>query len=309
MNRRAAIEALLFASDQPLSVARIAEVLRNVERDEIEHELEAIGETLAADARPVALIQVAGGYQLATKPEFAEVVSRLFRGKRRVRLTRAALEALAIIAYKQPTTRPEIDAIRGVSSGGVIETLLERNLVRIAGRTEGVGRPLLYSTTEEFLQYLGLNHLRDLPSIEELEAMLAAREEEARQEEDAELAAQEEAGADEVPAASLDQRLRERDLLTLVELDQELESRGRRIQEVAAEVARTRREHEVENTANADTGVNSETQAAAESTSPETRVEAAQGPEAGVEPTAAIPPQTNVELAEAAGVESERGST
>jgi segregation and condensation protein B len=248
MSRRAEIEALLFATDQPLSVARFEEVLRNATRAEIQSELDALTEHFAGADGPIALVRVAGGYQLATKPQYAELVSRLFRGKRRVRLTRAALEALAIIAYKQPTTRPEIDAIRGVSSGGVIETLLERNLVRIAGRSDGVGRPLLYATTEEFLQYLGLDHLRELPSLEELEAMLAAREEEARRAEDEERLLEEQASdAAEVPAAAtLDERLRARDLLTLDELDEELETRGRRIQEVSARVAQTRSEHAAE---------------------------------------------------------------
>jgi len=245
MSRRTEIEALLFATDQPLSVARIEEVLRGATRAEIQADLDALAADLSNNGRPIALTRVAGGYQLATKPEFAEVVSRLFRGKRRVRLTRAALEAVAIIAYKQPTTRPEIDAIRGVSSGGVIETLLERNLVRIAGRSDGVGRPLLYATTDEFLQYLGLDHLRDLPSLDELEAMLAAREEESRRAEDEERLLEEQSlETEEAPvAASLDERLRERDLLTLEELDAELESRGRHIQEMSERVAQTRSEH------------------------------------------------------------------
>jgi segregation and condensation protein B len=194
----------------------------------------------------VTLLQVAGGYQLATKPEFAELVSRLFRGKRRVRLTRAALETLAIIAYKQPTTRPEIDAIRGVSSGGVIETLLERNLVRIAGRADSVGRPLLYATSSEFLQYLGLDSLRDLPSIEELEAMLSAREDEARREEEAEMrelsqAAAAPADSADRPAARVEDGPPAPDLPTLEDLDVELRQHAEAIDVLTARVAGERR--------------------------------------------------------------------
>ena len=187
MNVKACIEALLFATDQPLTLARIHEVLPDVPRDEVAQALAALEAEQETAERALRVQRVAGGLQLVTKPEYADVVRRLFVGKRRVRLTKPALEALAIIAYKQPTTRPEIDAIRGVSSGGVVETLFERNLVRIAGRADSVGRPLLYATSSEFLQYLGLDSLRDLPSLEELEAMLAAREDEARRQEEDEL--------------------------------------------------------------------------------------------------------------------------
>src|SRR5678816_2818850 len=118
------IEALLFASDQPLPLARLCEVLGGVPRAEIEAALDALAESHDTGEGALCLTQVAGGWQLATKPDLAPVVRRLFTGRRRVRLTKAALESLAIIAYKQPTTRPEIDAIRGVASGGVLETLL-----------------------------------------------------------------------------------------------------------------------------------------------------------------------------------------
>lgn len=246
MKLRAQVEALLFATDQPLTLARLQDVLPQAERPAIQEALTALEEDYAHEARPFRLLHVAGGYQLATKPEFADVVRRLFVGKRKVRLTKAALEALAIIAYKQPTTRPEIDAIRGVSSGGVVETLLERNLIHIAGRAEGVGRPLLYATTPEFLQYLGLNHLRDLPSLEELETMLAAREEEARRQEEEELAelaasaSEPAAPEEESEAMTLEERLRERRLPTLGELDDELRERGAAIEKLSAQVSAQR---------------------------------------------------------------------
>jgi segregation and condensation protein B len=244
------IEALLFASDQPLPLARLCEVLDGVPRAEIEAALDALAESHDTGEGALCLTQVAGGWQLATKPDLAPIVRRLFTGRRRVRLTKAALESLAIIAYKQPTTRPEIDAIRGVASGGVLETLLERNLVRIAGRSEGIGRPLLYATTPEFLQYLGLNRLADLPSLEELEAMLAEREAAARLADEAEMQELADAaregpppGTPVEPSARLEEKLRANDLPTLEELDAELRDRSDQLHELSSRVATARREH------------------------------------------------------------------
>ena len=249
------IEALLFASDQPLPVARLCEVLDVEERAEMQAALDALADRYADPERAFRLVQVAGGWQITTKPEYANVIRRLFTGKRRVRLTKAALETLAIIAYKQPTTRPEVDAIRGVASGGVIETLLERNLIRIAGRSDGIGRPLLYGTTSEFLHYLGINRLEDLPSLAELEAMLAEREAAARLADEEEM--QELSGAarpeplpgsdpSEIAAAHLESRLRAHDLPTIEELDAELRERGARVHELAAQVAAERARHAAE---------------------------------------------------------------
>jgi len=248
------IEALLFVSDQPLAMERLREVLHPAPQKEIQAALDELAASYEAPERAFRLLQVAGGWQLATKPELSAVVRRLFATRRRVRLTKAALESLAIIAYKQPTTRPEIDAIRGVASGGVIETLLERNLVKIAGRSEGIGRPLLYATTPEFLVYLGLNTLGDLPSLEELEQMLSEREAAARLADDEEMRAEEERaragpppGADEpAPAARLEERLRAADLPTLDELDEELRERSGRVSELSSQVAIERRRHAAE---------------------------------------------------------------
>ena len=246
MNVKACLEALLFATDQPLTLARIHEVLPDEPREEVADALAALEAEQEAEGRALRVQHVAGGLQLDTKPEYADVVRRLFVGKRRVRLTKPALEALAIVAYKQPTTRPEIDAIRGVSSGGVVETLLERNLVRIAGRADSVGRPLLYSTSSEFLQYLGLDSLRDLPSLEELEAMLAAREDEARREEDAEMRELSQAApvppdGSAHPAARIDDTRAAPDLATLEDLDDELRPRAETIDALTARVAGERR--------------------------------------------------------------------
>jgi segregation and condensation protein B len=124
----------------------------------------------------VELREIAGGWMLVTTAEQAEWVGRMLRGKRRMRLSRAALESMAIIAYKQPVTKSEVEAIRGVDSSAVLATLLERNLVTIRGRSKVVGRPLLYGTTQEFLDYFGLRDLSELPRPEELRALVAARE-------------------------------------------------------------------------------------------------------------------------------------
>ncbi len=160
------VEALLFASDTPLEAARIREVL------ELEHEGEAraMVEELRlryeeAD-RALAIVEVGGGYRMVTRPEVAPWLMRLAKARTKARLSRPALETLAIVAYRQPVSRPEIDAVRGVNSDGVLENLLERRLVRIAGRKEAPGRPFLYETTREFLVAFGLRDLADLPKVE-----------------------------------------------------------------------------------------------------------------------------------------------
>ena len=245
MSLEAQIEALLFITDQPLSAARLAEVLPGNEREEIGKAIQALEEKYSEGDRAFHIARIAGGFQLLTKEEFGPLVRQLFRGKRRVRLTKAALETLAIIAYKQPTTRPEVDAIRGVASGGVLETLMERDLVRIAGRAEGIGRPLLYSTTPVFLQYLGLNNLKDLPSLSELEAMIAEREEADRAEEDREmreLADLAGPAPEERPAASLEERLAEEQLPSLDEIDGELQEQTAQLAEVSTRLADHARE-------------------------------------------------------------------
>jgi segregation and condensation protein B len=141
--------------------------------------LAALGEEYAGDERGFRLQQVAGGYQLRTAPANADFVKALL-AQRPVRLTRASLETLAVIAYRQPVTRPEIEAIRGVDVDAVLTTLLERRLVRVLGRKDVVGRPLLYGTTAEFLETFGLKDLASLPTLEELGASADALEEAAR---------------------------------------------------------------------------------------------------------------------------------
>ena len=174
-NLQAALEALLFSSDQPLPLTLLAESL-DTPADVIAEALVSLESAYAGRGAGVQLREIAGGHLLVTAPEHSEWVGRLLRGRKRMRLSRAALETMAIIAYKQPVTKSEVEAIRGVDASGVLGTLLERNLVTIRGRSKVVGRPLLYGTTQEFLSYFGLRELAELPRPEELRALVAARE-------------------------------------------------------------------------------------------------------------------------------------
>jgi len=172
---QAALEALLFSSDQPLPLTLLAESL-DTPPERVAEALVALEAAYAARGAGVQLREIAGGHLLVTAPEHSEWVGRLLRGKKKMRLSRPALETLAIVAYKQPVTKSEIEAIRGVDASAVLATLLERNLVTIRGRSKVVGRPLLYGTTQEFLDYFGLKELAELPRPEELRALVAARE-------------------------------------------------------------------------------------------------------------------------------------
>jgi segregation and condensation protein B len=160
------VEALLFASDTPLEAERIREVLDLADAAEARALVEELRERYVAADRVLTIVEVGGGYRMVTRPEIAPWLLRLARSRTRQRLSRPALETLAIIGYRQPVSRPEIDAIRGVNSEGVLDSLLERRLVRMAGRKDAPGRPFLYETTREFLVAFGLRDLGDLPRIE-----------------------------------------------------------------------------------------------------------------------------------------------
>ncbi len=161
----AAAEALLFAADVPLELPRIAEVLE-VSPAEARAVVEAVRERCEAPDRGLALVEVAGGFRLVTRPELAPTLLRFQRLRLKSRLSRAAVETLAIIAYRQPISRPEVEQLRGVDSEGVLAHLLERRLVRVVGRKAGPGRPILYGTTREFLEHFGLRGLEELPPFE-----------------------------------------------------------------------------------------------------------------------------------------------
>ena len=164
---KAVVEALVFASPEPVTPKMLFKLLAEEPREDV---LEAI-EALKADYenRPgLQMVEVAGGYQIVTRPDLHEWVRRLFRERSSAKLTVQGLETLAVIAYKQPITALEITEIRGVNTSGVLSTLLERHLIKIVGRKNVVGRPFLYATTKEFLIRFGLKDLHDLPKIEDM---------------------------------------------------------------------------------------------------------------------------------------------
>ncbi|HEY8347801.1 MAG TPA: SMC-Scp complex subunit ScpB [Symbiobacteriaceae bacterium] len=159
----AILEAILLASPEPLTIRRIAEVM-GLEEREARILMEDLRKQYDQPGRGLCIREMAGGYVLTTRPEYAEYVERLLQPKSRG-LSHAALETLAIIAYRQPITKPEIEAIRGVKVDRVVEMLLERRLIREVGRKDAPGRPVLYGTTQEFLQYFGLRDLSELPPV------------------------------------------------------------------------------------------------------------------------------------------------
>lgn len=170
------LEALLFASDAPVGLSTLVEVLDGPDAGTLAAELQEMAREYEASDRGVTLAEIAGGYQLLSRKECAPWIERMLRSRRKVRLSRAGLETLAIVAYKQPVTKVEIDSIRGVDSSGSLHTLLERGLVAIKGRSKGVGRPLVYATSAEFFSYMGINDIADLPELKELGPVLEERE-------------------------------------------------------------------------------------------------------------------------------------
>ncbi len=159
------IEALLFLSEEPVKPDRMAMML-SISADEAEKLAGELLQDFKADRRGLQVIETAGGFQLGTRPELAPYLEKAFSEDVSSNLTAAALEALAIIAYKQPVTRIEIESIRGVRCEHVLDNLMKRKLIKISGRKEGPGRPLLYSTTPDFLKYFGLMDLKDLPPLD-----------------------------------------------------------------------------------------------------------------------------------------------
>lgn len=160
------LEALLFASEAPVEAERIQEVLDLPNAGQARELVRVLTERLDAQGRALQIIEVGGGYRLVTRPEVAPWLVKLARSRTRSRLSRSSLETLAIIAYRQPASRPDIDAIRGVNSEAVLDNLLDRRMVRIAGRKDAPGRPFLYETTRDFLVAFGLRDLADLPKVE-----------------------------------------------------------------------------------------------------------------------------------------------
>ncbi|MDP2302982.1 MAG: SMC-Scp complex subunit ScpB [Ignavibacteria bacterium] len=173
------IEALIFSSDEPLKHSEIVKAIKGIDGEDIsitdsdiEESVNRINEKYSENNNSFSITRLANGFTFGTRPEFAKYLGYLSSEKSKRRLSQAALETLAIIAYKQPVTKPELEAIRGVNCDYILNTLLEKRLISIMGRAETIGRPLLYGTTEEFLIYFGLNRITDLPKPREIEEIM-----------------------------------------------------------------------------------------------------------------------------------------
>ncbi|MEN8161118.1 MAG: SMC-Scp complex subunit ScpB [Myxococcota bacterium] len=171
------VEALVLGAPEPVSAQKLAEVVPGLKADAARALVAELGREYDEQGRAFEIWEVAGGYQLRTRAEYASYL-RLLHRERPLRLSRAALETLAVVAYRQPVTRAEIEAVRGVEVDAVVRGLLERNLVRIAGHREVPGRPMLYATTRRFLEVFGLSRIDDLPTLREMEELLAPTSEE-----------------------------------------------------------------------------------------------------------------------------------
>lgn len=181
-NKHHVIEALIFGSDEPLTARQIREIMGSsenagprlrVSEDDVLGIIRELNAEYVRAGTSFRIIQVAGGFQFATMPDFAEWLGRMVKEKAKRKLTQATLETLSVIAYKQPVTKPEIEAIRGVNADYAIQKLMERGLITIVGRSVSPGRPLLYGTTSDFLKHFGLNDLSELPKPREIEEIMA----------------------------------------------------------------------------------------------------------------------------------------
>jgi segregation and condensation protein B len=175
-NRLPIVEALIVSASEPITSRKIAEVVDDTTPHQVDEIIEALNSKYQENDVSFRIRKIAGGYQMYILENYAGYVDELYTRRRTTKLSRAALETLAIIAYRQPVTKGDIEMIRGVSSDSAINTLLQRKLITLSGRAKTLGRPLLYSTTAEFLKYFSLNSLDDLPRMEEIEELLAAVE-------------------------------------------------------------------------------------------------------------------------------------
>lgn len=175
-NRKSVIEALLLASEKPLPLEQIRVVLDNLDALETRRLVEELKVEYEQSNRGMRIAEIAGGFQMITAAVFAPFLKKLFKDRNAEKLSKPALETLAIIAYKQPLTRTEIELLRNVNVDGVVKSLVDKNLIRIAGRKKAPGRPCVYGTTRQFLEHFGLKSLEDLPKIEEFSALAEKKE-------------------------------------------------------------------------------------------------------------------------------------
>jgi segregation and condensation protein B len=169
-SRKAIVEALLFSSTSPVKASRIAAAVE-IEVKQVESHIKELNAEYDRDKRAFYIVPVAKGYQMMSRPAYFPYIQKLVKTRAKDKLTQATLETLAIIAYKQPIIRADVEAVRGVQSGQLIRNLLDRRLVRVVGRDTRLGHPLLYGTTQRFLEVFGLKSLKDLPTVEELKAL------------------------------------------------------------------------------------------------------------------------------------------
>lgn len=190
-SKRHIIESLIFGSDEPLTIGQLIEILSSPEQtgprirmkeEEIMSTIRELNAEYVRAGRSFRIINVAGGFQFATMPDFAEWLGRLVKEKAKRKLSPATLETLSVVAYKQPVTKPEVEAIRGVNADYAIGKLLERGLITIVGRAATPGRPLLYGTTQDFLKHFGINDLSELPKPREIEEIMADHDDEMERE-------------------------------------------------------------------------------------------------------------------------------
>ena len=170
------IEVVLFASDVPVESDKLCEIIGVTTISELLDIINSLNREYNARGRTFRIVEVAGGFQFETLPQYGSFIEKLFHLKSRPKLSRAALETLAIVAYKQPISKAEIDALRGVDSDTSIRTLQNRDLIEIKGRSDSVGKPMLYGTTREFLRYFGLKDIKDMPGADELASMFDGSE-------------------------------------------------------------------------------------------------------------------------------------
>jgi len=175
-NTKSVLEALLFVADKPLTIEQARSVLDNLEPSRIRALIEELKSEYEQSNRGIRILEVAGGFQMIAPPGLAPFLKKLFKVRHVDRLSKPALETLAIIAYKQPVTKVEIQSLRSVDADGVIKNILEKNLIRISGRKKAPGRPYVYSTTRQFLEYFGLKSLEELPKMEDFSSLAAKGE-------------------------------------------------------------------------------------------------------------------------------------
>ena len=172
MDSKKLVEVLLFSSPEPLTQGKLNQILFDGENIDMKSVVEVLNADYLKENKGLKIEKIGGGYQILSHPEYHLYIQRLFNKAKKVKLSRPALEALSIIAYKQPLSRVEAESIRGVECGSVIKTLMERELITIKGRDDGMGRALLYGTSQRFLELFGLNHLLDLPKLKEIDMLM-----------------------------------------------------------------------------------------------------------------------------------------